>query len=151
MVGVGAAGVLLDQNWRATLHRSRRRLGRAARFTVAASSAFSKNERLVELSRGQALFEVFKDASRPFIVVSDSARVKAVGTQFDVNHHKQGIVVTVVEGRVAVTQPSTTQPMFSGRWRPGDMDRTSRRAPSAPTLIARWLGLIDVSFSTTPC
>lgn len=73
---------------------------------------FSKNERLVELSRGQALFEVFKDASRPFIVVSDSARVKAVGTQFDVNHHKQGIVVTVVEGRVAVTQPSTTQPMY---------------------------------------
>ncbi|WP_129781584.1 FecR family protein [Peristeroidobacter soli] len=73
---------------------------------------FSKNQRLVELSRGQALFEVFKDASRPFIVVSDGASVKAVGTQFDVNHHKQGIVVTVVEGRVAVTQPSAAQPMY---------------------------------------
>lgn len=71
---------------------------------------FSKNERLVELSRGQALFEVFKDASRPFIVVSDGTRVKAVGTQFDVNHQKQGIVVTVVEGRVAVTRPTTQAP-----------------------------------------
>lgn len=78
---------------------------------------FSKNERLVELSQGQALFEVFKDASRPFIVVSNGARVKAVGTQFDVNHRKQGIVVTVLEGRVAVTrssaqEPNATQPLY---------------------------------------
>lgn len=73
---------------------------------------FSKNERLVELSQGQALFEVFKDASRPFIVVSNGARVKAVGTQFDVNHRKQEVVVTVVEGRVAVTQPRATQTMY---------------------------------------
>jgi transmembrane sensor len=77
---------------------------------------FSENERLVELSQGQALFDVFKDASRPFIVESDGARVKAVGTQFDVKHRKQGVVVTVLEGRVAVTpstrDPSATQPLY---------------------------------------
>jgi transmembrane sensor len=78
---------------------------------------FSKNERLVELSRGQALFEVFKDPSRPFVVMSEGAHVKAVGTQFDVHHREQGIVVTVVEGRVAVTPspapgPSFAQPLY---------------------------------------
>ena len=77
---------------------------------------FSENERLVELAQGEALFEVFKDASRPFVVASNGTRVKAVGTQFDVYRRKQGIVVTVLEGRVAVTppvqHPSATQPLY---------------------------------------
>jgi transmembrane sensor len=77
---------------------------------------FSDSERLVELSEGQALFEVFRDASRPFVVESNGTRVKAVGTQFDVKHRKQGIVVTVLEGRVAVTasarDPDATQPLY---------------------------------------
>ena len=77
---------------------------------------FSKDERLVELLQGQALFDVLKDASRPFVVESNGARVKAIGTQFDVKHRKQGIVVTVLEGRVSVIpsvrDPSATQPLY---------------------------------------
>jgi transmembrane sensor len=63
---------------------------------------YSEHERALQLIEGQALFRVAKDASRPFIVTSDDTRVRAVGTQFDVNKKREGTVVTVVEGRVSV-------------------------------------------------
>lgn len=63
---------------------------------------YSEHERALELLEGQALFRVAKDASRPFVVTSDGTRVRAVGTQFDVNKRREGTVVTVVEGRVSV-------------------------------------------------
>jgi transmembrane sensor len=63
---------------------------------------FSKAARTVELVDGQALFHVAKDPHRPFIVRSDTMAVRAVGTEFDVYRKGGGMVVTVVEGRVAV-------------------------------------------------
>jgi transmembrane sensor len=63
---------------------------------------YSEHERALQLLEGQALFRVAKNPSRPFIVTTDSTRVRAVGTQFDVNKKREGTVVTVVEGRVSV-------------------------------------------------
>jgi transmembrane sensor len=63
---------------------------------------FSKAERDVELIAGQAMFKVAKDVTRPFVVSSDVARVRAVGTEFDVNRRAANTVVTVIEGRVAI-------------------------------------------------
>ena len=57
----------------------------------------------MELLAGQALFEVTKDASRPFVVSSQNKRIRAVGTQFDVNQRQGGTIVTVVEGTVAIS------------------------------------------------
>lgn len=65
---------------------------------------FSAEQRDVELLEGQALFKVAKDHARPFVVDSDGTLVRAVGTQFDVYRKAEGTVVTVVEGRVAVTK-----------------------------------------------
>lgn len=64
--------------------------------------SYSEHERALELLDGQALFRVAKDKSRPFIVSADGTRVRAVGTQFDVNKKRGGTVVTVVEGQVSV-------------------------------------------------
>src|SRR6266853_5244249 len=69
---------------------------------------FTDAERTVELVDGQALFRVAKNPSRPFIVVSGDARVRAVGTQFDVYKKRDGTTVTVIEGRVAVLAPGQT-------------------------------------------
>jgi transmembrane sensor len=63
---------------------------------------FSDVERRVELIRGQALFQVVRNPSRPFVVDSGATRVRAVGTQFEVYQKSKGTVVTVLEGRVAV-------------------------------------------------
>lgn len=72
---------------------------------------FAENQRDVELLEGQALFHVAKDRHRPFIVHSDTVRVRAVGTQFDVNRKTTGTTVTVVEGRVAVYRDDASEPV----------------------------------------
>lgn len=66
----------------------------------------SSGERSIELVRGQALFRVARDAARPFVVRSGQARIRAVGTQFDVYRRSTGTTVTVIEGRVAVSPQS---------------------------------------------
>lgn len=63
---------------------------------------FSEHERDIDLLEGQALFHVAKDKERSFVVRSDGAAVRAVGTEFDVYQKKSGTTVTVVEGRVSV-------------------------------------------------
>jgi transmembrane sensor len=63
---------------------------------------FSQAMRGVELLRGQALFHVAKDHTRPFIVRTNNVQVRAVGTQFDVYRNQAATTVTVVEGTVAV-------------------------------------------------
>jgi transmembrane sensor len=63
---------------------------------------YSTHGRDVELLQGQALFRVAKDATRPFIVKTGTTLVRAVGTEFDVYQKRDGTVVTVVEGRVAI-------------------------------------------------
>lgn len=68
--------------------------------------SYTRTERLIELTEGQALFRVNKDPARPFVVRSNDAKVTAVGTQFDVNRKGSGIVVTVLDGRVSVIGPA---------------------------------------------
>ena len=63
---------------------------------------FTAAERRVELVRGEAFFDVAKDPARPFIVVTDLATAKAVGTRFSVYRALSGTIVTVAEGRVLV-------------------------------------------------
>ena len=61
-----------------------------------------ERERKVQLLRGQALFEVSRDAARPFYVDAGSSILRVVGTQFDVYRQQDQTVVTILEGRVAV-------------------------------------------------
>ncbi len=63
---------------------------------------YSKTERLVMLTSGQADFEVAHEPDRAFRVFAGSAEVIDLGTQFDVRLEHDSTVVTVVEGRVAV-------------------------------------------------
>lgn len=64
---------------------------------------YSDGRRDIDLLSGQALFHVAKDPGRPFVVRSGGTEVRAVGTQFDVYKKTGGVVVTVIEGRVAVS------------------------------------------------
>jgi transmembrane sensor len=68
---------------------------------------FTKNERRVTLSRGEALFRVTKNPAKPFLVETNRTRVRAVGTAFGIEHRDDSVIVTVEEGRVAVTQAPT--------------------------------------------
>jgi transmembrane sensor len=62
------------------------------------------DRRLVLLLKGQAFFHVHSDLHRPFWVEAGPARTRAIGTSFSVERHSDTVIVTVVEGRVAVNQ-----------------------------------------------
>ena len=64
-------------------------------------------ERLIEIDRGQAFFEVAHEPTRRFRVVAGATNIVAVGTQFDVYRDRVSTVVTVVEGQVTVASDST--------------------------------------------
>jgi transmembrane sensor len=68
--------------------------------------ALSDKERNVELTKGEALFMVAKDATRPFKVHAGDATIVAVGTAFNVERDSDRAVVSVTEGRVVV-EPAT--------------------------------------------
>ena len=68
----------------------------------AATVRFSGTQRVVELTSGEADFEVTHEPDRPFRVFAGSAEVVDLGTKFDVRLEHQATVVTVAEGRVAV-------------------------------------------------
>lgn len=62
----------------------------------------SETTRTVELTKGEALFKVAKELSRPFKVRAGDATVIAVGTAFDVLRDSDRAIVSVTEGRVLV-------------------------------------------------
>lgn len=68
----------------------------------ALSVDFSPQQRRLRLHSGEALFEVAKDASRPFIVEAKGGEVRAVGTRFDVDSRGPQVRVDVTEGVVQV-------------------------------------------------
>jgi len=66
--------------------------------------AYSPALRLAEVVEGRAHFEVAKDKARPMKVRAGRRTVTALGTAFTVEHEGERVVVTLVEGRVAVTE-----------------------------------------------
>jgi transmembrane sensor len=64
--------------------------------------SFGDDHRSVRLLRGEAMFDVAKDSSRPFFVKSEMVGVLAVGTEFRVSRHGGEDVVAVTEGTVAL-------------------------------------------------
>ncbi|MEL7936476.1 FecR family protein [Pseudomonas delhiensis] len=68
----------------------------------ALSVDFSASRRSLRLYGGEALFEVAKDAQRPFVVHAGDGEVTAVGTRFDVDSRGPDVQVAVTEGVVRV-------------------------------------------------
>jgi transmembrane sensor len=75
---------------------------------------YSRRERVLDLDRGQALFEVTHEGERRFRVAAGNAQILAVGTEFEVYRQRGAVRVTVVEGTVAVyigPPPMPTKPL----------------------------------------
>jgi len=104
-------------------------------------------QRTVNVSRGEAFFEVATDASRPFVVRVAGSEVVAVGTAFSVRYapgSRAGdqLTVTLVEGKVDV-RPAGRHPDAIAPSRPVVMNAGDRllldRPPRAPAaaVVAR--------------
>jgi transmembrane sensor len=76
---------------------------------------YGDRERLISLDQGQARFDVAKDPTRPFRVKAGRETVIALGTQFNVELVARSVLVTLIEGRVAVmpdTPPRDASPQI---------------------------------------
>jgi transmembrane sensor len=74
-------------------------LNTATRMAVKYDSA----TRLVELKTGEALFDVAKKPTWPFIVKAGDRQIRALGTSFVVRRDETQTAVTLMEGTVTVT------------------------------------------------
>jgi transmembrane sensor len=75
---------------------------------------YGRNERVVELARGQALFTVVPGDPRRFRVTAGNIHVLALGTRFDTYRKPDATIVTVVEGSVAVLAGRPPAPAVTG-------------------------------------
>jgi ferric-dicitrate binding protein FerR (iron transport regulator) len=87
---------------------------------------FGDSERVVELS-GEGYFEVHEDASHPFTVRLESARVTVLGTSFNVNAYAgEGQVhATLVTGSVSLFSEATGRQVILKPGTRGTLERAS--------------------------
>jgi transmembrane sensor len=62
---------------------------------------------MVELKSGEALFDVAKKPTWPFVVKAGNREIKALGTSFVVRRDSTQTAVTLVEGTVSVTEDAS--------------------------------------------
>jgi transmembrane sensor len=75
-------------------------------------------DRRVALEKGEVLFEVAHDSTRPFRVIVGNSEIRDLATEFDVYRKSNGsVVVTVLSGQVAIKELSVggAQPAWTER------------------------------------
>lgn len=70
------------------------------------SVRYSDSERLLQLERGEAYFQVAHNRLRPFHVDTNRGRITALGTAFNIDQRQQSVTVIVTDGIVQVEQKS---------------------------------------------
>ncbi len=96
--------------------------------------------RSVTLDRGEALFNIKHDASRPFEVVTSAGRIQDLGTRFDIEALENATRVSVLEGRVGVL--TTKGQALLAPWQAGGYDNAGNLLPTEPFKedTTRWSG-----------
>ena len=95
---------------------------------------FSGAARRVELTGGEAFFEIAEDRARPFLVEAGGTVIRDIGTKFDVKRLNGRVEVGVLEGEVEV-QPTQLLPG----------DAPTRRLMAGERMQARTTGLAMIS------
>lgn len=93
------------------------------------SVALSGTQRRIDLLRGEALFEVAHDPSRPFRVYAGDTLTQALGTKFNVRRIGEVISIVVVEGKVLVNKRGSRRTLQE----PGDPPAEAKSA--SPMLL----------------
>jgi len=108
--------------------------------------AYGAAQRSVEVGEGEALFEVAKDAGRPFVVRVSGSEVVALGTAFAVRfidgpQAEESLAVTLIEGQVSVRPAAARDghglaPTQATTLKSGDRLQLDPRAGSSAALVA---------------
>lgn len=86
-----------------------------ANSSLAIPANFSEENRTVSIT-GEAYFDVYKDPEHPFIVETEKATIKVLGTSFNVKNHKDEkyMVVTLEEGNIEISSPIRNETLMPG-------------------------------------
>jgi transmembrane sensor len=103
----------------------------------------TERQRRVQLESGEALFDVAQDPQRPFVVTAGNREIMALGTSFVIRRDPRQLVVTLMEGKVAVTADGARTQAGATVMTPGQrITFTERAVPrlDAPTLetVTAW-------------
>lgn len=104
---------------------------------------YSKNYRRINLIKGEAHFEVAKDATRPFEVYADNRLVRAIGTAFTVHKVNGAIEVLVSEGTVELAIVDNTLVVIPEDYQAIQLEPnfekivTSQHSPSAVAKVTK--------------
>lgn len=153
VLGGGAALVWRDEGYRTGVGESQSVvLSDGTRMTLNTDTRlrldFSGAQRTVKIERGEAVFEVAKDARRPFVVRAASSEVVAVGTVFAVHLTPpesgsgagEALAVTLLEGQVSLRPAASAKagevaPQQPVLMQPGERVRLTRPSPQQPATI----------------
>lgn len=92
--------------------------------------SYDRRRRSIDVARGEAMFEVAKDASRPFVVSTPRGQFTAVGTAFNVDITGDEVELFVTEGVVSA-RPAP---------RPGQSEPAPVRVAAGQRLVIRGSG-----------
>jgi transmembrane sensor len=95
-------------------------------------TSFTGSERLVEL-RGEAFFDVAKDASKPFFVKLEKTKIEVLGTEFNINAYSNELSVrtTLISGSVNIKSGNSAKI----RLIPGQQARVFNQTPNKIEII----------------
>lgn len=173
MAGIAASAflALAGLRWSREPAAYATRLGEIRRLPLADGSVMTMNSgseltvsmadrmREVDLTKGEAWFEVAKDARRPFVVAAGDVRVRAVGTAFSVRRRETGVEILVTEGVVETWSNGAVEAVGSLRMRlqAGDramlsghavIDYETDKSSSVDRALAWRSGMIDLNGRT---
>ncbi len=152
LAGLGVLGLLARRGWDAfqdgATYAQSRETGIGERMTLSlpdgstltlgpasrAALRYSRRERAVVLSHGEALFDVARDAARPFVIDAGSARVTVLGTRFAVSRLPGLVRVSVAHGTVQLAVRGGAGPLLL---RAGEVGETADEGSALPRRVPR--------------
>jgi transmembrane sensor len=136
---IGWAGYQQYQTWQATptlqlasettrAQLVTQTLDDGSRVTLNADSQieikYYRNQRHIALLKGEAIFEVQRDAERPFVVETDRIKVTVLGTRFSVNKLSRLERVSVDHGKVEVASKTGEEKIILQNNQVGEFKQT---------------------------
>jgi len=107
LIGINYTAVETHQYVTAVGQQKRLQLEDGSRVILNTNSQLkfseSSDSRLATLVRGEALFEVTHNPNKPFIIDTANGLVRVLGTRFSVRAEPRSTTVTVLEGKVGLT------------------------------------------------
>ncbi len=147
LASLGLAGLLGRHGWNAwqdnTLYAQSRTTGTGERVALhlpdgsrltlgpasGAALRYSRRQRAVVLERGEAVFDVARDAARPFVIDAGGARITVLGTRFAVSLLPGLVRVSVAHGTVELAaQGGAASPLRMNAGEVGEVDEIASAA-----------------------